>query len=293
MVKRIIFNLTAMKTYLVPIDFSDAALNAARFAAELSKQTNAEHIILMNAYYISPYETMLPDTNLMMLREQEIEENVTDRINQLEKLKKKLQREVRSGVQIHTRLMRSHLLRAVVDTVMTDQVDMVFMGSKGNSTAGQPGIGSHVVKVSKASPAPVMVIPPGYHYQLIDKAVIACDFIQIKESLPIATLHKLLGEQAIQLLVVNVDNDGKHANANPRQLAEETALHGMLESFYPQYYYIHSPSIISGILNFAGEHQARMVIALQHRYSFLRSLVHSSISGQLASTSAVPVLLLK
>ncbi|MES2278818.1 MAG: universal stress protein [Bacteroidota bacterium] len=280
-----------MKTYLVPIDFSAAALNAAHFAAQVSKQTNTQDIILMNAYYISPYETLLPDPNMLMLREQEIKENAADRIHQLEKLKKQLQKEVRPGVKIHVRLNRTHLLRAVVDTVVNDNVDLVFLGSKGNSSAGEAGIGSHVIQVSKASPAPVLVVPPGYHYEPIDKAVIACDFKQVSENMPMQLLHKLLSSRQIKLLVVNVGAGGKHANAE--QQAEENALHHKLKNYHPKYYYVGSADIITGILDFAAEHQANMVIALPHKYSFLQSLVHNSISQQLAANALVPILLLK
>jgi nucleotide-binding universal stress UspA family protein len=282
-----------MKTYLVPIDFSEAAENAAHFAAALSKQTDTEEIILMNAYYISPYEDMLPNPDMLMLREQEIEESAADRLDQLAHLKRKLQKVVRAGVKIKTRLNRSHLLRAVVDTVIEDKVDLVFLGSKGNSSLGEPGIGSHVVKVSKASPAPVIVVPPNYKYQLIDSAVIACDFKQVTENIPMEILHKLLGKQQIKLQVVNIDSDGRHANANAEQLAEESALHNMLKHYHPHYYFINNPNVIKGILSFAEEHKAEMVIALPHRYSFFQSLMHSSISQQLASNSSVPVLLLK
>lgn len=282
-----------MKTYLVPIDFSEAAFNAANFAAQLSKQTDVTDIVLMNAYYISFYETMFPDADMMMLREQEIEENAADRIKQLEKLKKKMQQQVREGVKLHIRLNRSHLLRAVVDTVNNDNVDVVIMGSKGNSSAGEPGIGSHVIKISKASPAPVILVPPTYHYKLISHAVIACDFQKVKQNIPMAALHKLLGRQPIQLLVLNIDADGKHAGADPKQLAEETALHDMLKDFHPKYYYENKPDIITGVLDFAEQHKAEMVIALPHSYSFLQSVIHNSVSQQLAINSSVPVLLLK
>jgi len=260
-----------MKTYLIPIDFSDAAFNAAHFAAQLSNQTDVQTIILLNAYYISPYESLLPDPNMMMLREQEIEESAADRITQLEKLKRKLLKEVRDGVEIQVKLNRDHLLRSVVDTIADDDADVVFIGSKGNSSVGQPGIGSHVIGVSKVSSVPVIVVPPQYRYHLIDKAVIACDFKQVKESIPLQTLHKLFGNQQIKLLVVNVDHKAKHSNADAEQLAEETVLHGMLKNFKPQYYFVNKPDIISGILEFAEEHDANMVVALPHRYSFLQS----------------------
>jgi nucleotide-binding universal stress UspA family protein len=122
--------------------------------AHLSKQSDVEHIILMNAYYISPYETMLPDPNMVMLREEEIEESAADRIKQLEKLKKKLQVQVKPGVTIHTKLRRSHLLRAVVDTIAEEHADLVILGSIGNSTVRENniGIGSHVISSIKGKP---------------------------------------------------------------------------------------------------------------------------------------------
>ncbi|MFA6085796.1 universal stress protein [Mucilaginibacter sp.] len=284
-----------MKTYLVPIDFSEAAFNAADFAARLSHQTNVTDIILMNAYYISELETILPDPNMLMLREEEIEESAADRIAQLEKLKSKLKKQVREGVKIHVKLNRSHLLRAVIDTVTANNVDMVMLGSIGNSTVRENSIaiGSHVIKVSKASPVPVMVIPPGYRYHKIDEVVIACDFKEVKENIPMDVLHKLLGNQLIKLLVVNIDTEGKHAGADAKQLAEETELYSMLKAFNPKYFYLNNPDIITGILDFATEHKAQMVIALPHTYGFLQSIMHSSISQQLAKNSTVPVLLLK
>lgn len=282
-----------MKTYLVPIDFSEAAFNAADFAASLSHQTDVQDVILMNAYYISAYETMLPDPNMMMIRDQEIEENAAERISQLEKLKRTLQKKVRPGVKIHIRLNRTHLVRAVVDTVSEFNVDLVLLGSKGNSSSTDTSIGSHVIKISKASPVPVMIVPPAYRYQLIDRAVIACDFNKVTESIPLGALHKLLGRQDIHLLVVNIDTGNKHAKDDPERLAEETALHSMLKDFHPRYYYVNKPDIINSILDFADQHKAQIVIALPHEYSFLRSMVHNSISQQLASSSSVPVLLLK
>lgn len=284
-----------MKTYLVPVDFSEASYNAADFAAKLSHQTNVETIVLMNAYYISELETMLPDANMVMLRQEEIEESAIDRIAQLEKLKIRLKNRVRNGVEIKVRLNRTHLIRAVIDTVSQDNVDLLMLGSVGNSTLreGGIGLGDHVIGISKASPVPVMVIPPGYTYKTIDESVIACDFRKVKETVPMQVLHKLLGSQQIKLLVLNIDSTGKHEGADPEQVAEETALHGMLKAFKPKYFYINNPNIITGILEFATEHDAQMVIALPHTYSFLQSIMHSSISQQLAKSASVPVLLLK
>src|ERR1700748_1835256 len=116
-----------MKTYLVPVDFSETSINAAKFAAALSHQTDVKEIILLNAYYVSPYETTLPNPDMVLLREEEIEQNAADRIKQLEHLKTKLVKLVRPGVEISTHLNRSHLLRAVVENVINKNAGIVFL----------------------------------------------------------------------------------------------------------------------------------------------------------------------
>jgi nucleotide-binding universal stress UspA family protein len=292
-VKRNSHNPDVMKTYLVPVDFSHASTHAAEFAAELSKQTNVEHIILLNAYYVSPYETVLPNPDMVLLREEEIEQNAAERIKKLEQLKKRLSKLARPGVEISIHLNRSHLLRAVVENVINKNADIVILGSKGNSSRDDSQIGSHVVKISKASPVPVIVVPPAYKFEPIKRVVVACDFNKVNETVPLEELKKLLDRRKSELLVVNIDNETKHLQQDTERMAEETALHIMLKPYHPQYYYINNTDIINSILQFASDNNAQLVIALPHKYSFFQSLLHNSVSQQLAESAAVPVLLLK
>jgi nucleotide-binding universal stress UspA family protein len=282
-----------MKTYLVPIDFSHASIHAAEFAAELSKQTNVETILLLNAYYVSPYETMLPNPDMVLLREEEIEINAADRIKKLDHLKNKLSKLVRPGVEIITHLNRSHLLRAVIENSLNRNVDLVILGSKGNTSKDDSQIGSHVIKISKASPVPVIVVPPAYDFENVKRVVVACDFNKVKETVPLEALKRLLDKKKFELLIVNIDNETKHLAGDAERMAEETALHVMLKQYHPKYYYLNNTDIINGILQFAADHDAQLVIALPHKYSFFQSLLHDSVSQKLAESAAVPVLLLK
>lgn len=282
-----------MKTYLVPIDFSRAADNSAEFAAALSHHTDVKHIILLNAYYVSPYETMLPSPDMVQLTEEDVDANVAERLMKLNVLKEGLYKIVRPGVKISVHLNRSHLVRAVIENSINRDVGLVILGSKGNSSSNDSQVGSHVIKISKASPVPVIIVPPLYRFQNIDRVVVACDFNKVTETVPIAALMSLLSRKKFELLVVNVDNKARHNELDAQLMEEGTALYSMLKQFNPAYYYISEPNIIDGILRFAGSHNAQLVIALPHKYSFLQSLMHNSVSQQLAEKSAVPVLLLK
>lgn len=282
-----------MKTYIIPIDFSKASINAAEFAVELSKQTNVEHIVLLNAYYVSTIETMLPNADMVQLMEEEVELEAAARIQKLEHLRNILQKRVREGVEISIHLNRTHLLRAVIENIDAKNADLVILGSKGNTSKTDTQIGGHVVKISKASPVPVIVVPPRYSFKPIKRVVVACDFDKVKETVPLDSLKRLLDKKKFELLVVNIDRESKHLSGDAERKAEETALYSMLKQYQPQYSYVNDTDVINGILHFATEKDAQLVIALPHKYSFFQSLLHDSISQQLAESAAVPVLLLK
>jgi len=282
-----------MKTYLVPVDFSKASLHAAEFAAALSHQTDVDHLILLNAYYVSVYETILPNTDMVQVTEEEIERNAATRLAQLEQVKKDLQSKVRPGVTITTHLNRTHLLRAVVENAISRKVDLVVLGSRGNSSNDDALLGSHVIRISKASPVPVIVVPPAYNFEKIKRVVVACDFTKVNENVPLEALKKILTHKKLELLVVNVDNKTRSDEQNAEREGEKSVLYAMLKEFNPQYFYVNKSNIIDGILQFAAEKDAQLVIALPHKYSFLQSLIHNSVSQQLAESSAAPVLMLK
>jgi nucleotide-binding universal stress UspA family protein len=282
-----------MKTYLVPVDFSKASVNAAEFAAALSHQSDVEHIVLLNAYFVSVYETILPNPDMVLVQEEEIERNAASRIKQLENLRRNLYKKVRPGVEISTHLNRTHLLRAIIENSINKNVDLVILGSRGNSSNDDALLGSHVIKISKASPVPVIVVPPAYNFETIKRVVVACDFNKVTENVPLNTLKRILSNKKFELLVVNVDNKARHNEYDAERMAEETALYAMLKEFNPKYYYINQTDIINGILQFATDNDAQLVIALPHKYSFLQSLLHNSVSQQLAESSAAPVLMLK
>jgi nucleotide-binding universal stress UspA family protein len=282
-----------MKTYIVPIDFSETSAHAAEFTALLTNQTDVSDVFLLHSYYVSVYESVLPTPDMIIPNEYEIEEEVIERTKKLEHIRERMYRQVRDGVTIHVRISRSPLIRAIIETINKESGDIVILGSNGSDSKNSSHIGSNVINISKLSPVPVIVVPPLCHYELIKRVVMACDFNKVKDSVPLEPLKRLLQRHDVELQVVNINKEAKNKNADPEQLAEETALYGMLKEYHPQYYYSKENDILNGILSFAKGHHAQMVIALPHKYSFFQSLLHSSISQQLTVHCAVPVLLLK
>ena len=282
-----------MKTYIVPVDFSTTSMHAAEYAAMLSKQTDVTKIVLLHSYYVSVYQSVLPTPDMVMLTDDIIEDETEERLKQLKHLRTKLLKEVRDGVEIKIKLSRETLTRSIIETLAEENADVVILGSNGKGSDNSSHVGVNAINISKLSPAPVIVIPPVCCYEPVKRVVMACDFQKITESFPLESLRKLLERHDVELLVVNIDRQAKHKNADPQQLAEESVLHKMLKEYHPKYFFNESDDVINGTLDFAKKHKAEMVIALPHKYSFFQSLLHNSVSSELTVHSAIPVLLLK
>ena len=282
-----------MKTYLVPVDFSGTSIHAAEFAALLSNQTDVKHIVLLHSYHISVYESVLPTPDMTVPTPEEIEEHIIEKTDQLEQIKSRILKTAREGVKITVSVSSSALVRAIIETIDNEKGDLVILGSNGADDENDSYVGSNVVSISRLSPVPIIVVPPACFYQPIKRIVMACDFQKVKDTFPLQALKKLLKRHAFKLLVVNIDPSEKHKNTNPLQFAEETVLYDMLEEYHPEYFYHNNPDVINGILNFAAEQHAQLVVALPHNYSFFQSIVHNSVSHRLTIQSDIPVLLLK
>lgn len=275
-----------MSTYLVPVDFSNTADHAAQYAARLSFAMTNSKIILLNAYYVSAYESILPTPDLIVTTDVHIADEIARRLEALEKLKVKML-EINPKAEIEVYLTRETILRSIIDRVNREEIELIIIGSNGKKAKDESDIGSNAIKISKSSPVPVLVVPPKADYQSIRKAILACDFKKVKEVIPMHALKNILSKHALELLVLNINS------GDVIDLKEEHFLHEMLKDFSPAYHYADHPDAIKGIVKFAKSKEAQLIIALPKKYSFFESLLHESVSQKLTIKSHVPVLLLK
>ncbi|MVN23367.1 universal stress protein [Mucilaginibacter arboris] len=281
-----------MRTYLIPTDFSASSVAAAHYAATLSKQTSVTRLILLHAYYVSPFENVLPSTEFVQLTEEDIEETSRLKLKELNDIKAELQAIVNEGVEVKVHLSHLPLLRAVLEMQEKTVIDLLVLCSN-NNKGEYTQVGHNIIQISKISPAPVLVVPEKAVSQPLKTVVLACDFKKVTEAIPQHKLKKVWDLINAELLVVNVDTKSLHVRQDPKMLAEESALHEMLEPYHPKYFFINHANTIQGIVDFASEHGAQMIIALPKKHSFFQSILHSNTTEKLTVKSSVPVLLLK
>jgi nucleotide-binding universal stress UspA family protein len=155
-----------MQTILVPTDFSDAAGNAAEYAARLARAVGAE-LCLLHVYTLpvpvsqeAPLMTVSPE---MLQKGSE------------ESLKKEADRIM---MKLNVKVRYIACMGYEVDEITEEQknADLVIMGMRGSGLLTETILGSTTTAAIKKTTKPVLVIPVNSKYKKPEKIVFACDF---------------------------------------------------------------------------------------------------------------------
>ncbi len=278
-----------MKTLLIPVDFSGTSSNVLKYAAEFSRDTAVERIILLNNYYLSIYEQLLPSADFVQVSADKINEERHNIDERLKSIGRNLEKKCGPSIKIETAISELPLIRAIHQMITREKPHMLVIGSDNNMDESY--IGEQVIPIAKTSNVPVLIVPACAKYKKIKSALVPCDFNAVSRLgllKEIRSSNKWLCPP--ELLVLNVDPKQTylaHTEENFHALKE------MLESYQYQVYYSEDRDIVHGILDFASKHHAQLIIALPGNYSFFYNLTHHSITNAIELNANQPVLILK
>jgi len=147
----------AIKKILVPVDFSDDALNALRYAQELGRTFKAELLILHVVepiYYATPADMYVTSPNLAML----LDEQRTLATQQLARLSASLKAK---GQRHRTLLKTGTPAQLITDTAQSTKADLIVMSTHGRTGLAHILLGSTTEKVVRHAGCPVLTIRHG------------------------------------------------------------------------------------------------------------------------------------
>ncbi|WP_162842570.1 universal stress protein [Mucilaginibacter pineti] len=280
-----------MKTLLVATDFSANARHAAEYGYSLAKQIKA-NIVLCNAVIV-PAE--VPQSGMVAWPMYESDELLTDSSNELEKLKKHLEK-TDHGHDFKPAISFKNGPGTVTDVVQSyvsnSKVDLVVMGTHGSSGLSQFLLGNHSSNMINNTTKPLMLISPETQVLPVKKIAFATDFTHPESDLEclyhLIPLAKLLGAE---ILLTHIYNEQTQSPA-----LEKAIKHFMTEvsnkANYPHIYYrsIKNSHMETG-LGWLCEHgQVDMLVMVHRPHSFFYKLLKSSHCEKMAGHIAVPLL---
>lgn len=259
-----------MNTVIIPVDFSETSLNAARYAAQLLAGQNNVKILLYHSYE-KPVEADHATGAL---------ENVKTELTQ------------NSALQIEVLAFEeSDFVDGLEKTARHRKADLIIMGITGKSAIAQVFFGSNTLKMAERKICPVLIVPEAASFSPIKNVMLTSDFKNTNESTPSGLIKDFLDAFKPQLHIVNVDNE-HYISLTENYETEKQQLNKMFADYNPEFYFMRLYDIDEAINLFADSRNIDLIIAVQKNHSFIAKLLSSSRTKALAYHSKLPIMIM-
>lgn len=265
-----------MKTILVPTDFSEAASNAAEYAAHFAKDVNAQLVLL----HVYPVPT--PVTELVINQEELQKEH--------EAHLKKVAKHLKKIADVEVTYMAKMGLAVYVIQEEEKHATLIIMGMKGVDKFSEVLMGSTTTFTLRKTQIPVLVIPEKTKYKKPEKIAFACDHDPRTSVNTLDALKALMQAFASKVYVVNIKRKKESVTVN--EAMSGFRLESKQNDVVHLYYFPEKADLVEGIIEFANEKKVDMITIIPRRYSLLERLFRRSVSKKMAFHSHIPMLAL-
>lgn len=274
-----------MKTILVPTDLSSLATYALDVAVGLARTDQAEVILLHTVLYqLMPQPAVGYTPEVSALSAEFYEETVKEAEEKLRKLAANPKYE---GVTIKTKLGSS--FDGLVRTINEQPADLIVLASKGASGLMEWLEGSTSELIVRHAHCPVLVVKkPIEHFQpqSIICGVDVDDKLKERHPYPFQ-----LTDQGLQQFVYVLTPTDPRQPDGIRAWMDKFALAKGIAHY--KFTIWRDQTIPKGILNYADEVKADLIVLYTHGHTGLRHLIQGSVAEDVLNHAEVPVLIMR
>lgn len=269
-----------MRSILVPVDFSDNAANAARYAADMALAIEAD-LHLLHIVQVPPTPAEAPVGYVF----EQLEENSRAL---LESLSQELVARTKGQVTVGALQEVGGIGVHIAECCKRLKPFVVIMGAPGGSFV-RAFSGSPAVDAARHLPYPVLVIPAGAIFRRIRHIVLACEAGDVGGEIPVALsfLKELKELFGARFEIINVAV-GKRDCARDRKVFEVYRWKERLQEVYPELHFVQAPTVLEGVDNYLGERESDWLMLFPKPHGLLE--FHRSQSKNLISHCTIPVM---
>jgi len=257
-----------MKTVIIPVDFSETSLNAARYAAQMLSGKSDTRIILYN---------MVSDDNDYDLAVTYLESLKTELLFKGDKLIECIWDKGKD------------LIDCLEKQVSKNNATLLIMGIGEKSAIQQTFLGTNTLKIAARGVCPVLIVPSQAKYNGIKHVALASDFKDVVNNTPVDSIKSVLDFFKPKLHVVHVNSE-IHIAINEELKTEKNWLNDQFKEYDPQFYFLTTFDFHESIEQFSQDQQIDFIINVPHHQSFYDHFFKKSVTKKLVFQSTIPVL---
>ncbi len=272
-----------MKNILVPIDFSKASGNAAKYAVSLAKAFDAE-VTFINATLPA---IMVDDpvfASVIITHAEILENNKKLMQEETEALSKKYTSKI-------TGLVQEGFPADIIDKMAkANRPDLIVMGMKGKGRSNSV-FGSTTTTIISKSAFPVFVIPEKADYKPISNITFASDF-DAKVEMDKFTLLLEMGKKFnSQINILNVQKN--NSSLNPDKVIGKMSTDVAFSGLNHQFHSINEKNVEEGINKFIETESTDILAMVAHRHNLFERMFGKVHTRAMSYQTKIPLLVLQ
>ena len=271
-----------MKKILVPTDFSAVAANAYQFAQEIALRQDAS-VDVMHAYhpsfdYSNPYLDM-PAAEFDSIKRELLDQFVESNTH-----------EAGGGVATLSKPILSIGFASEEIVRLSNDYDLIVLGTTGEGNLLEKAFGSVSTHVARFAHCPVLLVPGNCNCGGFEEVVFASNYQAADESM-VKQLLTVTGPEINNVHFVHVDNETNSPYHVEEILHEQAELYGAATIGFNSVG-IECPNVQEGIVQYASDIRADLIVMGTIHRSFIERLFHKSVTQQVVFHTTIPLLVM-
>lgn len=279
-----------IKKILIPTDFSINSWNALTYSLNLFKEDECT-FYLLNAFqiYDFPTDTLLEPKPGEDSYEKEKQKSEIGLENLLEEINMRNDAAKHHFETISTYNLVPDAVRAIVKE---KEIELIIMGTKGESNPENTLYGSNAVQViEKVQNCPVLVLPGNLNFEekLNDEIVFATNFKTQYNHDELSSLVYIAKRSKAAIRVLYIQEADK---LSPEQENNKGVLSNHLADVEHSFHTLTNIKVAAGIHSFIQSRGSGMLVVVNKKHGFFSSIFSKSLVKEIGYKPEVPVLVL-
>ena len=260
-----------MFNIIVPLDFSEPSLNAARYAANMYHGRSDVKIILYHFY--SKGENITTAKELLNAKKDELSLLVNN-----------IETELESG---------DYFIDCLAEYAHVTDAFMIVMGLNGNSPKLQRFSGTNTLSLSERGVCPILTVPVDAVYTGIANALISSELKGVEDTPSLLAVKRVLCQikplPMLHILNVNAEH---YISLNENFKTERDKMENLLIDFKPEFYFMRLFDFHESVNEFVKNKDINLIIIAPKYHNFFERLFKTQHTRKLIYQTSVPVLVI-